>query len=87
MYEHELRNFFKQHKEHMMQLWRLKEIPSRMVMPMADSVIFDRKQLAKLHCKQKIVNNEQSATEGEDELHRITEENPQKLLFSTDRDH
>jgi hypothetical protein len=43
MYEHELRNFFKQHKEHMMQLWRLKEIPSRMVMPMADSVIFDRK--------------------------------------------
>lgn len=51
MQEHELRNFVKQHREHMMQVMRIKEVPPRMVMPAPDTVIFDRKQLAKQYCK------------------------------------
>ena len=52
MFEHELKNFIKQHKEHMLTVMRLKEVPQRIVMPQPDAIIFDKKSLAKQFCKQ-----------------------------------
>jgi len=43
MYEHELKNFLKQHREHMMQVMRVKEFPPRVVMPSPEVIIFDKK--------------------------------------------
>jgi len=44
MYEHELWNFIKQHKEHMMQVMRIKtETQIRMIMPTAEQIIFEKK--------------------------------------------
>jgi hypothetical protein len=43
MFEHELKNFLKQHREHMMQVMRVKEAQPRTVMPMAEFIIFEKK--------------------------------------------
>lgn len=51
MYEHELKNFLKQHREHMMQVMRVKEHPARVVMPMAEVIVFDKKLLHKTYGK------------------------------------
>jgi hypothetical protein len=51
MFEHELKNFIKQHKEHILNVMRLKEAPQRLVMPPPDLVIFEKKQISKLYCK------------------------------------
>jgi len=53
MSEPELKNYLKQHKEHIMQVMRLKEIPARMIMPLTD-VAFEKKGIFK-HCRQPIV--------------------------------
>ena len=37
-----------------MQIMRIKELPTRMVMPMPEYIIFEKKQLQKLYGKQSI---------------------------------
>jgi hypothetical protein len=54
MFEHELKNFLKQHKEYIMSVNRIKELPARIVMPMPEHIIFEKKQLHKLYGKQVI---------------------------------